>query len=288
MSWRELGRAFVRARPGLLFVAALVNVGAVFVQSMRWRALLRPLAAVGRGEAFGALAAGFAFSALLPARLGEVARIERISRESGLKRASVAGSVVLDHTVNGIAFAPVLALVGLWPGSPAWARSAADVLLVLAVGSLAAAVLFATRSAPLPRRRWLARKLDELRAGLAAARNLRPFVQAVAWGVLSWGFEALTVWVTLAAFHLPATGLTALILLAAVSVALAAPAPPGNVGTFEIAAVLALSGLGVPRADALAFALGYHALQIGSVWLVVLLLWGRGAAKGSERSQRAE
>jgi uncharacterized membrane protein YbhN (UPF0104 family) len=47
-----------------------------------------------------------------------------------------------------------------------------------------------------------------------------------------------------------------------VNLALAAPAPPANLGTFEIGAAMALMALGEPADSAAAFALGYHALLL--------------------------
>jgi hypothetical protein len=58
-----------------------------------------------------------------------------------------------------------------------------------------------------------------------------------------------------------------------VNVALALPlTPPGNFGTLELGAVLALMGLGVAKEQALVFAICYHVLQVGPVGLAGLLL----------------
>jgi hypothetical protein len=47
-----------------------------------------------------------------------------------------------------------------------------------------------------------------------------------------------------------------------VNLALAMPAPPANLGNFELGAGFALVGLGADRDQAAAFALGLHALQV--------------------------
>ncbi len=281
LDWHALGRAFLRTRPSLIVLAAMANAAAIYVQSMRWRALLRPLAQVRRPVAFTALTLGFALSTLLPARLGELARIEHLARRTVLSRASVTGSIVLDHVVNGLTFAPMLVPLALFSGLPTWARRGVDLLLLVAVALAVAAFVFATQAhAPEPGGR-VRQRLAQLREGLAAARSPRPFIDAMAWGLVSWLLEATTAALALRAFHVDATWMVALLVLCAVNVALAVPSPPANIGTFELGAALALTAVGVPQAVAVAFALGYHALQLGSVWLLALAVWPTLAAKES-------
>jgi len=63
-----------------------------------------------------------------------------------------------------------------------------------------------------------------------------------------------------------------------VNLALAMPAPPANLGNFELGAGFALVGLGADRDQAAAFALGLHALQVLPTLLMgaVALLRFRG------------
>ena len=71
--------------------------------------------------------------------------------------------------------------------------------------------------------------------------------------------------------HLP-LGPTLFVLLA-VNLALALPvATPANLGTLEVGAVLALLELGVPKGQAVAFALSYHLLQIIPVAVIGFLM----------------
>jgi glycosyltransferase 2 family protein len=65
---------------------------------------------------------------------------------------------------------------------------------------------------------------------------------------------------------------TAVLVLLAVNLALAFPiAPPGNIGTVEVGATLALVGLGVPKEQALAFGIVYHVLQVAPIGLLGIL-----------------
>jgi len=70
--------------------------------------------------------------------------------------------------------------------------------------------------------------------------------------------------------------------LVAVNLALAVPfAPPGNLGTLELGATLALVEFGVPKERALAFALCYHFLQVIPVGIIGFWTMSRGATPRS-------
>ena len=81
--------------------------------------------------------------------------------------------------------------------------------------------------------------------------------------VLAWIVQLAAAVAMLWAFHLGAAGLSgaALVIVLTNLIGLV-PATPGNVGTFQVAAVAALATSGVAAGPALAFALGLQALQL--------------------------
>jgi uncharacterized membrane protein YbhN (UPF0104 family) len=88
----------------------------------------------------------------------------------------------------------------------------------------------------------------------------------------SWVVESNVTAVSLKAVGLPLSYSTALLVLLAVNLAIAFPlAPPGNIGTVEVGATLALVGLGVPKEQALAFGIVYHVLQVAPIGALGLL-----------------
>ena len=74
-----------------------------------------------------------------------------------------------------------------------------------------------------------------------------------------------------------------LLIYLTVNLAATMPGTPGQIGLFEAAAVLALVGQGVGQAQALAFALLYHAVHlvpltlVGAAPLVRMRFWRGGA-----------
>jgi uncharacterized protein (TIRG00374 family) len=92
----------------------------------------------------------------------------------------------------------------------------------------------------------------------------------------AWFLETSVVYFTLYAFHVRVTPGDALLVLVAINMAMVVPfAPPGNFGTVEVGATLALMELGVPKEQAVAFALVYHLLQVIPIGVSGLALASR-------------
>src|SRR5206468_4777061 len=112
--------------------------------------------------------------------------------------------------------------------------------------------------------------------GLAAANRPSALGLSLGASLVSWALEVNVTAIAMRAvgLHLPLSA--AFLVLLAVNLALAFPfAPPGNLGTLEVGATLALVGFGVAKEQALAFGLVYHFLQILPIGILGLILAGR-------------
>ncbi len=272
LDMRAVWSALRGARPVLLGFAVLVNLGAIVAQALRWRAILRSRSPVTRREAFAGYVLGLWFSSLLPARLGEVVRIRLVSARSGLPIATVTGSVLTDHLLNGFSLVPLLAPLLWLPGVAEPLRRAVAAALMLIVSALLVAWLVAAegRSEAIGRI-WVL--LRNLRDGLAVMRSKRRLVAALGWSLAAWVGEVAMMALSLKAFGIGLPLHAAVVVLVAVNAAMLLPAAPANLGTFEVAATLALAGFGVQREAALVFALGYHALHVASAALMAGITW---------------
>jgi uncharacterized protein (TIRG00374 family) len=271
---RALAHAFSKAKAGLLVLAAVANLLALAVQAWRWMLLLRPLGPLSYTHSLGTITVAFAVSSLMPARAGEVARVHLMARRMHVGRAAVAGTTVLDHVVNGLTFAPLTLIIPFAPDIPDWMqRGLMLVMSLVTAAAMAAWVTAAPVGAHRTHRALFPRMVTQLREGFAALRSPRDIGRALVVGLLAWVLEGVTTWLTLRALGLSSSPAVAVITLLAVNVALALPAPPGNLGTFEVGAVLALTALGIPKESALAFALCYHGVQLVPLWVVGIPAW---------------
>ncbi len=293
VSWPSFAATAASASPLWISLAALVNLGAVFAMAGRWRALLRPLAPrIGQIDAFKAMVMGFAVSVVVPARAGELARAEWLGRRSGVSRASILGSIVLDHLVNAAGMFLGIAALPLVLNLPTWLHSA--IWLAVVVFAAAGSAVFLLRpkagqavpeGAPSGDGRVagaIASFLAHVRLGLTAMTDRRALARSLLASVLAWLLEIHVVFFSLRAFDIQVPFGVSLLVLMAVNLALVVPfAPPGNFGTIEVGATLALMEWGVPKEQALAFALAYHFLQVIPLALGGLALAGRSLLRGT-------
>lgn len=74
----------------------------------------------------------------------------------------------------------------------------------------------------------------------------------------------------------------------AINLAIALPSAPGNLGTFEFAAILAYSFVGVDKATGLGIGIFFHFLQIIPTTLIGLFFYWRWGIKFKDMERIAE
>jgi len=279
LRWHAVWLSFRTADPRLLLLAVLLWIPCTALQGMRWFSLVRAVTKISPLTVLACTYVGYGASAVLPMRAGEAVRTELLARSAGLPRAVALGTVAIDHTVNGVVMFLLAATLPLFLPLPVWTR------IVLWGGVGGAAVLFLTMLR-LARKPSLRHKppgkvmavVLRLRAGLVGLRRPRSVLGAFGGSLGAWTLEIACTMAALGAFHLPHGVAHAMAVLFGVNLALAMPAPPANLGNFELGAGFALVGLGADRDQAAAFALGLHALQVLPTLLMgaVALLRFRG------------
>lgn len=173
-----------------------------------------------------------------------------------------------------------------------WAERGAEVLalalllfvaaLVTHLGALALVVsglIAAGYLALIAGGRWLVPRLagwprvqTALAAGLQASTPRRIAVMA-GLSLVGWGSELLMLVLFQAAFHLPIAFRTALLTLVGINAAIVIPTLPGNFGTFEAGATMALVLCGTPREVAVSYALTYHLSHVIPVALLATVVY---------------
>lgn len=262
LDWPQLGAALAAADLRLLALMVVCGLPGLFCNALRWQLLAAAVRPVSVMTIVAAQCVSYAASAVLPVRAGEAVRFELLSRSTGMGRAEAAGTVALDHAINGIvmfAFAaalPLLLPVPRWMSAVIWGGMAAALVLAL--------VLLRLARAPSVRERpgRVQQVIAKLRGGLVGLRAPRVVVPAVLCSVGAWVVEIGCTQLALAAFHLPHDVAHAMAVLFGVNLALAVPAPPANLGSFELGAGMALLAFGGSKEKAAAFAVGLHAVQL--------------------------
>lgn len=262
LDFAALAVALRQARPELLVLAVGCNAGNFLFRAVMWRVMLREERPLPIGRLVRYTVAAFAASALTPARAGEVLRLWLLRRYHQISYARSAGAALAEKLLDGLALVVILApLPWLALPVPAWtARAVAG----LGVGGVAVLVLAMLVTRFLKPGRRVGAFLDQISILKEPGTLVKALAAALAAGI----FDLGTLWLTLGAFHISSYGFGgAAFVLLVTNAALVIPSTPGNIGALEAGAVVALDVLGVPRPQALAFALVYHALQLGPLLL---------------------
>jgi uncharacterized protein (TIRG00374 family) len=284
--WSLVARAMARADVTMLIVATIVNLASLFAKGMSWWVFLRPLRATSLPLALRATVTGAAINNLLPAHVGEAARVLQVARAARVSTANVFSAFALERTMEGIGLALVLAVgvlaFGLPMGDAAlrWITGFTLVLALLITVVLTRRVRRAADHAP-PRSRvaaYLSRFLD----GIVTAASGRRFIVTLVLVSASWSMQIATYHLTARAVGLPVTMAQTLALLLAANIGTLLRATPGSVGVFQLAYVLTAVALGLPQDTSVAAAILLQALQI----IPVLILGGSFAIREGRLAAR--
>jgi uncharacterized protein (TIRG00374 family) len=270
-----LGSALTSGRYTFLLPAFALLLLGLWTRALRWQALL--LDDLPAGRAFHILNVSYLVNGVLPLRLGEVARAFLASRaQPSVTIPRALSTIVVERLLDLLSVIGLVAL-GASTSLPPELRAAALAGAPLALGGLIVLVLLAANqrfslrlldallgALPALERFPIRHITQDIFAGVATLAKPVIFLRVVGWTIISWVLSVAAGWVLMFAFWETASWSASLLMIAAASLAIALPAVPGNVGTYEAAIVLALSpsAYGQPLETATAFAVIVHALNL--------------------------
>jgi uncharacterized protein (TIRG00374 family) len=279
-----------------LVVFALGNVA----RALRWRSLFAPGRRPPPGVVLNAMMVGYFYNSILPARAGEAARVVVLTRRSSTAPVEIVGTVVLERVYDLVTILLIFFVAEPWLPHVSWFGAAALAAIVLAgLIATAATVLAVYGDRPVrlllrPLRRFplfsaarLERTIEELTHGLSGLRHGAVALEALLWSIAAWMLSALCAYIVSVAFHLHLSFSCGVLVVVAVGLSMILPSPPGAIGVFEGAALIALKAYGVARSAALPCALVLHAVNFVPFVLVGLLLLNHNVRRpGPGRSWR--
>jgi glycosyltransferase 2 family protein len=280
-SLASIGSAFKAVRWEWVVVAIALNLLSVVARALAWNTVIHSAIEEPRPSVplvFSAFSVGLFANAVLPGRIGELARVAVLTRKLPRRKGAWATLVgtVFAHRVFDIV--PVLLLIlyvvvtASIPNS--FARASLLALIGVGVGLFAFAFLTARRHTLIsleglgPVRRLLLMG----RAGLGVMRSPVGTAGAVFFQICGWTCQLFAVYTAMRAFDihspLPAAGVVLLVM----NVVTIFPFWPGNVGLLQVAIASALAGYGVAYSVGVAYGFGLQAIE-ASVGIGVGLLF---------------
>lgn len=285
----DLGQAWrqIRELPGLTILGALglVLVNVVFM-ALRWRILLDGAGyRVSLRALFSSVSVGRGANNILPARGGDLIRIESMRELANIPAFVTAGTLFAERLLDGVVLAAwiVLGAVLLGQGGALLltgiALSAGTALGVVLVALAARdpnraerVVWRATKRLP---PRWhtrVARSASNFVEGLGSFTHPRRVFAVFGASVAMWLADVAMYAIVGRAFHLELETGGYFLLEGIGNLALAVPATAAGIGSFDYLTLVAARGIDVPENTATAYVLTMHALTVLPVTVLGALL----------------
>ncbi len=284
--WRRssvetIGSAFRAVEWEWVVVAILLNLLSVIARALAWTTVIHSAMDPPRPRAtlvFSAFSVGLFANALLPGRVGELARVAVLNRKMPGRKGAWAALVgtVFAHRVFDIV--PVLLLI-LYVVATASIPGSARATLLFVIGFGVGLFVFAFVSARRQHHELaieglgpVRRLLTMGRSGLGVMRSPAGFVGAIFFQIIGWTCQLFAVYTAMRAFDIHAPLPAAGVVLLVMNVVTILPFWPGNVGLVQVAIASALTGYGVAYSTGVAYGFGLQAIE-ASVGIGVGLLF---------------
>jgi uncharacterized membrane protein YbhN (UPF0104 family) len=268
-NWGSVRNAFTLVRWEWVFAAIGLNLLSVLFRAYAWETVLKQSIKPPRPGfrlVFSAFSVGLFANAVLPGRVGELARVAVLRRRIHGQRgatATLVGSVFAHRMFDLFPAVTLVIWVLLTAKIPGWALTSIGVVLAIGLGLFVATLVLARRAnrdaldGLGPLRTLLVRG----RMGLAVMRSPPAAATAAAFQFAGWTCQLLAVWSAMRAFHIYQSLSAAGLVLVLINVATIFPLWPGNFGLVQIAIALPLVNYGVQYARGVAFGVGLQAIE---------------------------
>jgi glycosyltransferase 2 family protein len=266
--WSLVKDAFTVVRWDWVIVAIGLNLVSVVSRALAWDTTIKQSIAPPHPPfrlVFSAFSVGLFANAVLPGRVGELARVAVLRRRLAGRKgttATLVGSVFAHRMFDLFPAATLVVWVLLTAKLPGWALTSIALVLAIGVGLFVTAIALAQRQRRDleglgPVRQLLVRG----REGLAVMRSPLAAARAASFQFAGWTCQLFAVWAAMRAFHIYQHLAAAGLVLVLINVATIFPLWPGNFGLVQIAVALPLVNYGVDYPKGVAFGIGLQAIE---------------------------
>jgi glycosyltransferase 2 family protein len=265
---------------GAVVIIVLMQV----IRSIRWGVILSPIHKVGPFDLFSVTSVGFLAIVSLPARLGEFARPYLITKKAPIRMSSALATIFIERVFDSLTVFFIFTVTMVMTPLPPWLIRSSALFIVLTLGILGFMIfmlfkretclkLLGPLICRLPDRH--AEKADRLLHqfidGFGMMAEPRLLAQVALLSFAFWIIDGIAIYLMFLSFHLTLPFIAAFVLMVILMIGIAIPAGPGFVGNWHFFCILGLTIYGIPKTEALSFAIIYHFLSIGIVVLLGLL-----------------
>jgi uncharacterized protein (TIRG00374 family) len=282
--WADFKDAFTSVQWEWVAAAVGFNLFSIAARAFAWDAVIRSAMPPPHPRfplVFAAFCVGLLANAVLPGRVGELARVGVLTRRLNGRRKGLwpllVGTVFAHRVFDLVPVVLLVVFVLTTADIPGWAFTSLVIVLSIGVGLF----LFAFASARhyhktrIEGTSSVRRIVTMARLGLGVMRSPGAAALAIFGQCIGWMFQLLAVWSAMRAFDIHESLSAAAVVLLLMNVATIIPLWPGNVGLVQVAVATPLVRYGVPYGKGVAFGFGLQAIEASVGVGIGLIFLGR-------------
>lgn len=275
IDWSVTGDALSAADPAFIVLAVACLVGSLFAKTVRWRLLLPENSGLSTQRLYRILHISFLLNNVLPARLGDVARVAMTARAPGLRFGHVLSSLLTERVTDILTLMAAFAAVSPFLPVPdqyvpwlhiAWVTTGVAFALFLGVGlfrrhlgRMSSRLRVSDR---IPGAHHLRGEAASFRQGLRQLFSREHVIRIWAWSWIAWLGAFAINYNLMKALDIDAPFTVAVLLTCTTNLAMLIPSSPSYIGVFHAAATLSLLPFDVSSGRALSFAILAHLVNV--------------------------
>lgn len=267
--WGLVADAFTLVAWTWIAAAVGLNLLSVVARSLSWHTVIEEAMPPPRPpfrRVFSAFGVGLFANAVLPGRIGELARVGVLTRRLPRKRglgATLVGTVFAHRVFDLFPSLLLVAYVLLYAKVPHWAITALLVFVGIGFVLFAFALVSSRRHhrSVLEQVGKVRRIVTMARNGLGVMRAPWPATMAIVFQTMGWLCQLVAVYAVMRAFGIDEALHAAALVLLLMNIATLLPLWPGNVGIVQAAVALPLVAYGVAYSRGFAFGIGLQVVE---------------------------
>lgn len=259
-----------------LIPSIALSFGMIIFKAVRWRIIIEKTKKVRLFRIISLFSAGQVINISMPALTGQVGRLLLFAKKESLSKTYVFSTIVIEILFDAITM--LLFIIFLSTATFAFPPEYRSISIILAAATASLIVLLylilhfekqiGTLGKKILRGRWpgvyitLKRFSRSFTKGISLLRSTQYFFRTFMFSIASWVAHAFLIYFLFKSFGFDLPIIAAVVVMVINTIALMVPITPGNVGTFELVVVAALLAYGIPKSDAVLFALALHILDL--------------------------
>lgn len=258
----------------LLFVVFFLTTCNLLLRAMVWKQVVGSLKPVSIVDALMNYVFGVFSNLFLPLKLGDVAQGYVLGKNQQINTVSAVSAVLIQRVFEVSSLLLVMSLVALGFSVPyLYQQRVLALILILLLVVILLVIVYQNRVKLVASvQRFLSRYsqkfaktvsfvLDNFIRGTSAIQNKNTVLRILLLSIISWGVQICMVKYTADALSIDIDFLAATVVLMIINIGLTVPLTPGNIGTFQVFGIIALSFYSVTKSKALAFSIVYQIIQ---------------------------